>query len=247
MKIKNIHLTHFRRTDITVFKHRLSLFCTLDFIILSLIAFGCICLLIFIIRCSFIVSGKEDNAGNDIYTVLVNLSSGFLTGYLVYFLGEKIPIYNKIIRNEHVIEFRLAEYSSKFIEAFSLLVYTNYTNEMDYLKNIPEIQYFLDKDKVGYNHYLVQEFKNSHKIQDKLIEEFQSLEDTWNKLCEIVCVVDTPVTTIVTNLESNCWRYMLTAITMEISQKLDQFHIIKTGKELLLSNVDLIRYEQYIK
>lgn len=247
--MKNIHLIHFKRTDLAIFKHKFFLFCTWDFIVLSSIALGCIYLLIFIIRCSFIVSGKEDNAGNDIYTVLVNLSSGFLTGYLVYFLGEKIPIYNKTRRNEHVIEFRLAEYSSKFIEAFSLLVYTNYTNEMDYLKSIPEIQDFLNKDKVryGYNNYLVQEFTKSKIKQDKLVEEFQSLEDTWNKLCEIVYVVDTPVTTIVTNLESNCWRCILINIKLGLSQKLDQFHIIKTGKELLLSNVDLIRYEQYIK
>jgi hypothetical protein len=248
MKIKNIHLIHFKRTDLAIFKHRLSLFCTLDFIILSLIAFGCICfLMIFIIRYSFIISGRVDNAGNDIYTVLVNLSSGFLTGYLVYLLGEKIPIYNKTIRNERMIDSGLADYSLEFIKAFSLLASTYDTSEMDYLKTIPEIQNFLKPDSTPYSQYVLNVFRTSNNLPDKLGEEFLRLKDSWNKLCDIVCVVDTPVTTIVTNIESKGWKSMLILLAGDIRKKRDQFIIMKTINNLIDNNLDLIRYRQYIK
>lgn len=248
MKIKNIHLTHFKRTDLTIFNHRLSLFCTLDFIVLSLIAFGCICfLMISIIRYSFIISGRMDNAGNDINTVLVNLSSGFLTGYFVYLLGQKIPIYNKTIRNERMIYFRLADYSLKFITAFSLLASTYDTSEMDYLKTIPEIQDFLKIDSGPYSQYILNEFRTSNNLPDKLSKEFLRLEDSWNKLCEIVCVADTPATTIVTNIESKGWRSMLILIEREIGLERNQFAIMKTIKNSIDNNLDLIRYRQYIK
>lgn len=202
--------------------------------------------MIFIIRYSFVISGKVNNAGNDIYTVLVNLSSGFLTGYLVYLLGEKIPIYNKTIRNERMIYSGLADYSLEFIKAFALLASTYDTSKMDYLKTIPEIQNFLKTDSNLYSQYILNEFRTSNNLPDKLIKEFLSLEDAWNKLFEIVCVVDTPVTTIVTNIESKGWRSMLILIEREIGLKRNQFTIMETIKNSIDDNLVLIRYEQYI-
>lgn len=232
--------------DLLVYK--LKIFATRGFCVLSFLAIVCVVLLLlfaFDIRISF---DLYNNICDNINSILVSITTGYLVSYFVYLLSVHIPNYDQTIVNDRIICNYFSSYKNLLLYSFGGLIYKLNEEKGDgeekKVLDIPEITKIFNsqsfKDRIIFG--MIQDTYNSENNNLLLVKDFERLEVAFQNLLNLNALYKGRFSHEIYQLQISVWSDILIIIKNEIRNPKTNFSIINDSetKSLINQNFDLV-------
>lgn len=222
-----------------IFYYKIKIFLTKEFCILSFLSIVCLVFLgLFVFNIRIYVD-LDNKICDNINSVLVSLTSGYLISYLVYLLSIHIPAYSQTIVNDRIICNHLLLYKDRLLCSFGGLIYKLKKDEsFGDVIDIPEITNLFksqeDKDKFVIE--IIQKNYNSTNDNLLLAKDFERLEDSFQELLRLNAIYKGIFSHDIYQLQISCWSDVIYIIKDEINNRLDNFKILSNQDAQLLIN-----------
>lgn len=230
---------------IGLFKYRLKIFVTVDFCILSILALGCVAMLVLFAFNFRISVALNNNICDNINSILVSITSGYLVSYFVYLLTVHIPSFTQIIVNDRIICNHLLLYRNSLLYSFGGLIYI--LKEDGKFIQIPEItklfesHEYKDKSMVKIIQ-LTYDLKSKSNNNLLLVKDFERLENAFQNLLNLNAFYKGRFSNAIYQLQISEWSNILFIIKDEIRDPKNDFSILNEPEtiSLLNQNFDLV-------
>lgn len=232
---------------IDLLDYKIKIFVTRDFCILSFLVIVCVVILLLFVFDIRISVDLDNNICDNINSILVSITSGYLVSYFVYLLTVHIPSFAQTIINDRIICNHLSLYRDKLLYSFGGLMYKfeGQEEEKKVIK-IPEITKLFEshdeRDK-----FMVKIIQSTYNSESKkinnllLVKDFERLEDAFLNLLNLNALYKGRFSHEIYQLQTSQWTNILFIIKDEIRDQKIGFEILNDleTKSLINKNFDL--------
>lgn len=217
-------------------KHKMQLFMSLEFCIISLLAVGTIVFLALYIIGIRISVTWESYVCNNLNVMLVSIATGYIVSYLFYILTIHIQNYKQSLINERVMSCYLSKYKNRLLYCFGGIIYFLKMGSKKEITGIPEITKLFEsrnyKDKIIANIIKVSNDKDGICI----IKDFERLENEFQYITELNALHKSRFSDDIYFLQINNWSEIIYIIKDEILHKYQNFQILEDANTISLIN-----------
>lgn len=224
---------------IDLLNYKLKIFVNKGFFILSLLTIVCVVILLLFAFDIRISVNLDNNICDNINSILVSITSGYLVSYFVYLLTVHIPNYTQTIVNDRIICNHLLSYRNRLLYSFGGLIYI--LKEEGKSIEIPEITKLFESQE--YKVKIIQWTYNSKSNNNfLLVKEFERLEDAFQNLLNLNASYKGRFSNAIYQLQISEWRDILSIIKDEIRNSKDNYNILNNSHttSLINQNFDLV-------
>lgn len=236
-----------KNNNIDLLDYKLKIFVTRGFCVLSFITIICIVFLVLFAFDILILTDLNNNICNNINSILMSITSGYLVSYFVYLLTVHFPNYAQTIINDRIICNHLSLYRNRLLYSFGGLIYKlKEEKEEKKIIKIPEITKMFEsheyKDKS-----IVKTIQWTYNSQSEnnnnllLAKDFERLEDAFQNLLNLNALYKGRFSNEIYQLQISEWNDILFIIKDEIRNPKTDFNILNDSKTeyLINQNFDL--------
>lgn len=219
--------------------YKLKLFITKEFCVLSFLVIVCVVILLLFTFNIRICVDLDNNICNNINSVLVSITSGYLVSYLVYLLTVRIPDYTQAIVNDRIICNRLSSYKDRLLYSFGGLTYI--LKKEGKIIEIPGITKLFESHEPK-DEFIVKIIQLTYDLESKitnnllLAKEFERLEDAFQNLLNMNAMYKGQFSHDIYQLQTSSWIDIILIIKEELKSSLDGFDILNDSKTIILIN-----------
>lgn len=219
--------------------YKIKVFVTLKFCIFTFLTIVCIAFLLLFAFDIRISVDLDNDICDNINSVLVGITTGYLVSYFVYLLTVHIPNYTQTIVNDRIICNYLRLYRNRLLDCFGGLVYI--LKERGKIIEIPEITKLFgsheNKDVI-----IVRTIQSIYDLESKnnqnllLAKDFERLENAFQNLLNLNALYKGRFMKEIYQLQISEWGGVLFNIKDEIKNPINDYSILDYSKTKLLIN-----------
>lgn len=227
--------------------YKIKIFVTKDFCILSFLVIVCVVFLLLFVFNIRIYVDLNNKICDNINSILVSLTSGYLVSYFVYLLTVHIPSFAQTIINDRIICNHLSSYRNKLLYSFGGLMYKlKGQEEGKEVVKIPEItRLFESHDEI--DKFMVKIIQSTYNSESKnmnnllLVKNFERLEDSFQNLLNLNAFYKSRFSHEIFQLQTSIWTNILFIIKDELRDPKTGFSMLNDSetKSLISRNFDL--------
>ncbi len=229
-----------RNNFINLLGYKLNLFVTWEFSVLSFLTLVCVVILLLYAFDIQMYVDLDNKICNNLNSILLSITSGYIVSYFVYLLTAYIPNYDQALVNDRIICNHLSLYRDNLLYSFGGLVYIYKKKYLKDVIDIPTITKLFDseeyKDKTIVR--IIQSTYNSNSKEDDLllVKQFERLEDSFRNLLSLNAFYKGRFSHEIYQLQISEWANILYIIKSEIQYPLDGSSILEIPNTRLLIN-----------
>lgn len=227
--------------------YKIKIFVTRDFCILSFLVIVCVAILLLFVFDIRISVDLDNNICDNINSILVSITSGYLVSYFVYLLTVHIPGFTQTIINDRIICNHLSSYRDKLLYSFGGLVYKfKGEEEKKEVIKIPEITRMFESHDEN-DRFMVKIIQSTYNSELKnmnnllLVKDFERLEDAFQNLLNLNAFYKSRFSHEIFQLQISKWTNILFIIKDELRDPKTGFSMLNDSetKSLISRNFDL--------
>lgn len=232
-----------RKNNYIELSYKINVFVTLGFCILTFWAIVCIVFLLLFVFDVRVTVDFDNNTCDNINSVLVSITTGYLVSYFVYLLTIHIPNYDQTIINDRIICNHLSLYRNRLLYSFGGLIYKLMKENSKNFIQISEIMKMYKsqeiKDEIIFE--AIRDTYNSKNNNLLLVKDFERLEDSFQNLLSLNALYKGRFSNEIYLLQISEWSDVLFIIKDEIRNPKTDFRILNDSqtKSLINQNFDL--------
>lgn len=214
-------------------RHKIQLFMSFEFWIMSLFAAICIVFLVLYAIDIQISVNFESHICDNFNVILVSIATGYIVSYLFYFLTVHIPDYKQTLANERVMSYYLSKYKNQLLYCFGGIAYFMKSNNIKEIKEIPEIKRLFESTNCN-DKIILDVTKSSNK--NDLIKNFERLWEIFQYITELNAFHKSRFSKGIYDLQINCWSEFIYNLKDEILHNYQNFQMLEDEDNISLIN-----------